>query len=52
MACYRGHSLSKRVGPRDLSRLFRIMHDGVVPPDGYILIRDMVTRATDESVPL
>ena len=45
-------SLATEIGSRELSRIFRLLRDGVIPPDEYVLFRDMVTRATDESAPL
>ena len=45
-------SLAMIIGSRDLNRIFRLLRDGDIPPDEYILFRDTITHATDESVPL
>ena len=45
-------SLARCIGSRDLGRVFRLLRDGVIPSDEYVLFRDMITHATDESAPL
>ena len=44
--------ISDGVGSRDLGRLFRLLREEVIPPGDYVLFRDMITHAADESAPL
>ena len=45
-------SLASFVGSRDVGRIFRLLKDGVIHPDEYVLFMDMITHAADEAAPL
>ena len=44
--------ISDGAGSGDLNSLFRLLRDGVIPPYEYIICIDIITCATDGSVPL